>query len=207
MGPSCNQHSQPSLWESCQNMKRGTRLLVGLLGLITALQLFHSYVTFTRHAAETADARPGRAAPQAAGWRRLPSENAPPPNVKNNQSDARGTTAHRLPARGRPGLARRRLRNPEVQTPNLIDSRRGLATQPALPIGRARRVARLAQWATRASRQSSESESPPPGRHDRASRDSRHRRASFQARWNEVPRRRRRPGHDAITASAEGAGL
>ena len=39
-------------------MKRGTRLLVGLLGLITALQLFHSYVTFTRHAAETADAHP-----------------------------------------------------------------------------------------------------------------------------------------------------
>ena len=39
-------------------MKRGTRLLVGLLGLITALQLFHSYVTVTRHAAETADARP-----------------------------------------------------------------------------------------------------------------------------------------------------
>ena len=37
--------------------------------LITALQLFHSYVTFTRHAAETADA-PGRAAPQAAGLAR-----------------------------------------------------------------------------------------------------------------------------------------
>ena len=153
-------------------MKRGTRLLVGLLGLITALQLFHSYVTFTRHAAETADAHPAELRPKPPGWReRLPSENAPPLEREEQPvRDARGTKPHIVyllaDDLGWHGVG---WRNPEVQTPNLdrLATREGLrlsqhCSQDVLaePLG-------LAQWATRASRQSSESESPPPGRHDR----------------------------------------
>ena len=128
-------------------MKRGTRLLVGLLGLITALQLFHSYVTFTRHAAETADAHPAELRPKPPGWReRLPSENAPPLEREEQPvRDARGTnrtssTCSRTTWAGTASAGGTRKCRPRIW----IDSRRGKACDSAstIPIGRARRAAR-----------------------------------------------------------------
>ena len=105
-------------------MKGGTRALVALLGLITLLQLFHSYLTFTPHTATAAGAHPTdlrrpKAPPRrdkqpverevapAATLRRdkqpverkaaavvQPAAKAPPPRDAPPVSDARGTKPH-----------------------------------------------------------------------------------------------------------------
>ena len=152
-------------------MKRGTRLLVGLLGLITALQLFHSYVTFTRHAAETADARPAELRPKPPGYR-------PAPPVK----EARGSKPHLVyllaDDLGWHGVG---WRNPEVQTPNLdrLATREGLRLsqhytyRTCSPSRSALLSGRLAHHVNQANPNHRH-----PGGTIAASRDSRHRRAS-----------------------------
>ena len=165
-------------------MKRATRLLVGLLGLITALQLFHSYVTFTRHAAETADAHPAELRPKPPGWReRLPSENAPPLEREEQPvRDARGTKPHIVyllaDDLGWHGVG---WRNPEVQTPNLdrLATREGLRLsqhytyRTCSPSRSALLSGRLAHHVNHANPNHRH-----PGGTIAASRDSRHRRAS-----------------------------
>ena len=155
-------------------MKRGTRLLVGLLGLITALQLFHSYVTFTRHAAEPADARPAALRPKPPGYRPRERDERP-------VRDARGTKPHLIyllaDDLGWHGVG---WRNPEVQTPNLdrLATREGLrlsqhyAYRTCSPSRSALLSGRLAHHVNQANPNHRH-----PGGTIAASRDSRHRRA------------------------------